>query len=173
MASLSKPIELSIPPVVSTVRHGGLPARAANVIVLGKMPPRRARSTSPAISRAYPNVPEATMTGLASTRRPSWTSRSTESGVNGAKPAMNGAQISRAGKHGSSICRAMYRCRRPLISGNGHGWPRERSTSHNGSGARIASRLCARVVRRVLAAAEKSSPHYGRSASSINPPRGK
>ena len=52
MPSLSSPIELSMPPVVSTVRGGGLPMRGSRVIVLGKIPPSRDRSTRPAISRA-------------------------------------------------------------------------------------------------------------------------
>jgi hypothetical protein len=43
---------LSMPDGVSTVRGGGLPARGRRVTVLGMMPPRRAKSTAPAISRA-------------------------------------------------------------------------------------------------------------------------
>ena len=49
--SLSSPIELSRPAAVSTVRHGTLPWRGNGVIVFGTMPPSRARSMSPAISR--------------------------------------------------------------------------------------------------------------------------
>ena len=67
--SLSRPIELSSPEAVSTVRGGGLPIRAWGVIVLGMMPPSRAKGTNAAISRAYPNVPEATRIGLSSFRR--------------------------------------------------------------------------------------------------------
>ena len=52
MPSLSKPIELSMPAGVSTVRQGALPIRGSGVIVLGRMAPRRARSTMPSISRA-------------------------------------------------------------------------------------------------------------------------
>ena len=46
MPSLSRPIELSMPAAVSIVRQGALPARGSCVIVLGRMPPRRRRSTS-------------------------------------------------------------------------------------------------------------------------------
>ncbi len=77
MPSLSRPIEFSMPPVVSTVRGGGLPIRGLGVIVFGRMAPKRPKSTNRAISRAYPKVPEATAIGLASRRRPSWTSRQT------------------------------------------------------------------------------------------------
>jgi hypothetical protein len=49
--SLSRPIELSRPAAVSTVRQGTLPCRGCGVIVLGTMPPRRRRSTKPTISR--------------------------------------------------------------------------------------------------------------------------
>ena len=52
MPSLSRPIELSMPPLVSKVRGGGLPGRGFCVIVFGRMPPKRPRSTRPAISRA-------------------------------------------------------------------------------------------------------------------------
>ena len=52
MPSLSRPIELSMPAGVSTVRQGALPARGLRVTVLGRMPPSRERSTSPSISRA-------------------------------------------------------------------------------------------------------------------------
>ena len=41
MPSLSRPMELSMPPVVSTVRGGGLPGRGSWVIVLGRTAPRR------------------------------------------------------------------------------------------------------------------------------------
>src|SRR5437899_1921761 len=74
--SLSRPIELSSPEAVSTVRGGGLPIRACGVIVLGMIPPSRANGTNAAISRAYPNVPEATRIGLSSFRRLSSTCRS-------------------------------------------------------------------------------------------------
>ena len=49
--SLSRPIELSRPAAVSTVRHGTLPWRGRGVIVFGTMPPSRARSRKPVISR--------------------------------------------------------------------------------------------------------------------------
>ena len=77
MPSLSKPIELSSPAAVSTVRHGGLPTRGSAVIVLGMTAPSLPRSTRCCISRAYPNVPLATRIGLASSSRPSRTRRST------------------------------------------------------------------------------------------------
>ena len=51
MPSLSRPIELSRPAAVSIVRHGTLPCRGSGVIVFGTMPPSRARSTKPTISR--------------------------------------------------------------------------------------------------------------------------
>ena len=51
-AVVVQPDRLSMPAAVSTVRQGALPARGALVIVLGRMPPSRPRSTSPAISRA-------------------------------------------------------------------------------------------------------------------------
>ena len=74
--SLSRPMELSSPAAVSTVRQGTLPRRGCGVIVLGTTPPSRRRSTSPAISRPYPNVPEATMTGFGSRSRPKAIDRS-------------------------------------------------------------------------------------------------
>src|SRR5262245_6266885 len=43
--------------------------RGRGVIVLGMTPPRGAKGTKAAISRAYPNVPDATRIGLASLRR--------------------------------------------------------------------------------------------------------
>lgn len=64
MPSLSKPIEFSNPDAVSTVRGGGLPMRGNGVTVFGMMPPSRANSAKDCISRAYPNVPEATRIGL-------------------------------------------------------------------------------------------------------------
>ena len=45
MPSLSRPMELSMPAAVSTVRGGGLPARGLLVIVLGRMAPRRSNSS--------------------------------------------------------------------------------------------------------------------------------
>ena len=48
--SLSRPIELSRPEAVSTVRQGTLPFRGSGVIVLGTIPPSRARSMKPVIS---------------------------------------------------------------------------------------------------------------------------
>ena len=64
---------LSIPAGVSTMRGGGLPGRGFTVTVLVTMPPNRATSTSPANSLAYPNVPDATSTGLASRNGPNST----------------------------------------------------------------------------------------------------
>src|SRR5262249_5741162 len=76
MPSLSRPMALSMPDGVSTVRGGGLPIRGCLVTVLGTMPPSLEKSTTPAISRAYPNVPDATRMGLFSWRRRRVTERS-------------------------------------------------------------------------------------------------
>ena len=49
--SLSRPIALSRPDAVSTVRGVGFPARGRNVNVLGITPPSRSSRTNGAISR--------------------------------------------------------------------------------------------------------------------------
>src|SRR5438067_11143223 len=67
---------LSMPDGVSTVRGGALPARAAFVTVFGMTPPSLAKSTNGTISFAYPNVPDATRTGLRRTSRPRVVERS-------------------------------------------------------------------------------------------------
>jgi len=59
MPSLSSPMELSMPPVVSTVRGGGLPSRLL-VIVFGRMPPSVTRHEAGHLPRV-PNVPDATV----------------------------------------------------------------------------------------------------------------
>ena len=51
MPSLSRPMALSSPDAVSTVRGVGFPARGRNVTVLGITPPSRSRCTKPASSR--------------------------------------------------------------------------------------------------------------------------
>ena len=51
MPSLSRPIALSRPEAVSTVRGVGLPARGRTVTVLGITPPSRSSRTNGAISR--------------------------------------------------------------------------------------------------------------------------
>ena len=79
--SPGRPMALIIPPGVSSMRGGGLPARGDSVIVLGTYAAtggsaRTARSTASARSNSS-IVPEALMSGCASRSGPSCTERST------------------------------------------------------------------------------------------------
>ena len=67
-----KPIELSMPAGVSTVRGVGLPSRASGVTVLVTMAPSRLRSTRSRYSSPNPKVPEAVSTGERNTRPSRW-----------------------------------------------------------------------------------------------------
>src|SRR4051794_31216752 len=66
-----RPIELSIPAGVSVTRGGGLPRRGLSVVPLQQIAPSAWTSTTSPYSRPYPNVPDATSTGLSSTSAPS------------------------------------------------------------------------------------------------------
>ena len=52
MPTFCRPMALSIPAGVSTMRGGGLPGRGFRVTVLVTIPPSRGRSTKPANSLA-------------------------------------------------------------------------------------------------------------------------
>src|SRR5215212_292534 len=62
------PIAFSIPAGVSAILGGGLPSRGRTVIPFEQIAPIRWMSTSGWYSVPYPNVPEATRTGFASSR---------------------------------------------------------------------------------------------------------
>src|SRR5262245_52416685 len=64
-----------MPPAVSHTRGCGFPLRASIVTVFSTTAP--SRSTSSTVSMRAPNVPEATITGLASSSGPARTDRST------------------------------------------------------------------------------------------------
>src|SRR5512146_260939 len=65
-----RPIELSIPAGVSVTRGGWFPMRGRRVVPLQQIAPSRSTSTTSPYSTPYPNVPDATSTGLRSTSRP-------------------------------------------------------------------------------------------------------
>src|ERR1700730_3469306 len=76
MPGFCNPMAFSIPDGVSAMRFGALPSRDRSVVPLVTMAPKTARSTCGA-SKPYPNVPEATSTGLRSrSPRPRSTLRS-------------------------------------------------------------------------------------------------
>src|SRR3954471_8225604 len=91
MPSLSRPIALSRPDAVSTVLGVALPALGRAVTVFGITPPSRSRLKNGAISRTYPNVPDATRTGFLSSRRPRRTRRFTTTFLRRSR-ALGGAQ---------------------------------------------------------------------------------
>src|SRR5688572_16544574 len=62
--TLARPIALSIPPRVSTIRAGSLPLRSSRVIDFVTNAPRRERSMKSAYSNAYPHVPEHVSVGF-------------------------------------------------------------------------------------------------------------
>src|SRR5258706_7537893 len=60
----ARPIELSMPEGVSTIRPGAFPERGSIERDFVMIPPRRLASTRSLHSSPYPNVPEAARTGL-------------------------------------------------------------------------------------------------------------
>src|SRR5262249_52421211 len=116
--SLSRPIEFKRPEAVSTVRGGGFPMRGRGVIVLGMIAPRRAKGTKAAISRAYPNVPDATRIGLASLRRLSSTF-SVGTNFRGKRYRRSLIESYLSRRHGAThVCTAPNHCARPLSAGS-------------------------------------------------------
>jgi hypothetical protein len=77
---LARPMALSMPAEVSTVRGGALPLRGSSVMDLVNRPPIRAKSSRSVYSVPYPQVPEASSTGLRSRTRPICTDRSGSGG---------------------------------------------------------------------------------------------
>ena len=72
----SRPMELSIPEGVSTMRGGGFPGEGSSESPLTTTAPRPAMSPCGIISRPYPQVPDASITGFGSSRAPILTLRS-------------------------------------------------------------------------------------------------
>ena len=60
---------------------GNVASARLRVIVFGTMPPKRLRSTSPAILARVTKRARSNHDGLGKCRRPSWTDRSTDDGV--------------------------------------------------------------------------------------------
>src|SRR5262249_32494074 len=76
MPSLSRPMALSMPDGVSTVRGGVLPMRGCRVTVLGMMPPRRGKGTVPAVPRGAAHGPAGPQVRVARPERAGVTDRS-------------------------------------------------------------------------------------------------
>src|SRR5574341_1332295 len=68
--TLASPIALSIPDGVSINRGSGFPVRGSRESPFTTIAPSRLRSSTPAYSSPYPNVPDAATTGVFKTRPP-------------------------------------------------------------------------------------------------------
>src|SRR5512142_2154751 len=106
-----RPIELSIPAGVSVTRGVGLPIRALSVVPLQQIAPSRSTSTTSPYSTPYPNVPDATSTGVCTTSRPGRdgarsTDRSTAASSAAEGPAARGRPAGADGVRPSPVGRA-------------------------------------------------------------------
>ncbi len=73
--TFSRPMALSMPHGVSTILGGGLPMEGLSDKPLTIIAPSRFRSTKSSNSLAYPNVPDAVITGFFSSILPIFTDR--------------------------------------------------------------------------------------------------